>query len=66
MNGAGSYPFVVYVEDNAESGKGTDVFKISLPTYPYSNGAILSGGNIQILKQYKIGRFTSPIFFYNG
>ena len=48
VNGAGSYPFVVYVEDNAEPGKGTDVFKISLPTYPYSNGAILSSGNIQI------------------
>lgn len=48
VNGAGSYPFVVYVEDNAEPGKGTDVFSISLPTYPYSNGAILSGGNIQI------------------
>lgn len=48
VNGAGSYPFVVYVEDNAEPGKGADVFNISLPTYPYSNGAILSGGNIQI------------------
>jgi hypothetical protein len=48
VNGAGSYPFVVYVEDNAEPGKGADVFMISLPTYPYSNGAILSGGNIQI------------------
>ncbi len=48
VNGAGSYPFVVYVEDNAEPGKGADVFMISLPTYPYSNGTILSGGNIQI------------------
>ncbi len=48
VNGAGSYPFVVYVEDNAEPGKGADVFKISLPTYPYSNGDILGGGNIQI------------------
>ncbi len=48
VNGAGSYPFVVYVEDNAEPGKGIDVFSISLPTYPYSNGAILSSGNIQI------------------
>lgn len=48
VNGIGSYPFVVYVEDNAEPGVGTDVFNISLPTYPYSNGAVLSGGNIQI------------------
>jgi hypothetical protein len=36
VNGAGSYPFVVYVEDNAEPGKDTDVFKIYLPTYSYS------------------------------
>ncbi len=50
VNGAGSYPFKVYVEDNGEPGKGTDVFKISLPTYPYSNGAVLSSGNIQIHK----------------
>ena len=50
VNGAGNYPFEVYVEDNGEPGKGIDVFKISLPTYPYSNGAILSGGNIQIHK----------------
>lgn len=48
VNGAGSYPFVVYVEDNAEPGKGIDVFKISVPAYPYLNGAILTGGNIQI------------------
>lgn len=48
VNGAGSYPFIVYVEDNGEPGKGVDVFNISLPTYPYSNGANLSDGNIQI------------------
>jgi protocatechuate 3,4-dioxygenase beta subunit len=48
VNGAGSYPFVVYVQDNAEPGVGADVFRIVLPTYPYSNGAVLSGGNIQI------------------
>ena len=48
VNGAGSYPFIVYVEDNGEPGKGVDVFNISLPTYPYSNGANLSYGNIQI------------------
>jgi len=50
MNGAGSYPFEVYFEDNLEPGKGADVFKISLPTYPYSNGAVLSSGDIQIHK----------------
>lgn len=49
VNGAGSYKFEVYVEDNGEPGKN-DVFKISLPGYPYSNGAKLSGGNIQIHK----------------
>ncbi len=26
VNGAGSYPFVVYIEDNAEPGRGADVF----------------------------------------
>jgi hypothetical protein len=48
VNGAGSYPFEVYVEDNGEPGKGVDVFRINLPTYPYSDGAVLNGGNIQI------------------
>lgn len=48
VNGAGSYTFILYVEDNGEPGKGVDKFEISLPTYPYLNGNILSGGNIQI------------------
>lgn len=48
VNGNGSYPFVVYVEDNGEPGKDTDVFKIDIPTYPYSNGTTLNSGNIQI------------------
>lgn len=48
VNGAGSYYFEAYVEDNGEPGTGMDVFKISLPRYPYSNGATLRGGNIQI------------------
>ncbi|MCZ7393613.1 MAG: SpaA isopeptide-forming pilin-related protein [Candidatus Methanoperedens sp.] len=48
VNDAGSYYFEVYVEDNGEHGKGVDMFRISLPTYPYSNGAVLSGENIQI------------------
>lgn len=42
------YPFVVRVEDNGEPGKGVDKFEISIPSYHYSNGAVLSGGNIQI------------------
>ena len=48
VNDTGSYPFEVYVEDNGEPGKGVDVFNISIPTYQYTNGAILNGGNIQI------------------
>lgn len=48
VNGEGSYPFILYVEDNGEPGKGVDKFEISIPTYPHLNGAILSGGNIQI------------------
>lgn len=48
VNDKGSYPFEVYIEDNGEPGKDVDIFKISLPSYPYSNGAILSSGNIQI------------------
>src|SRR3989304_1713433 len=48
VNGDGTYPFILYVEDNGEPGKGVDKFEISLPTYPHLNGAILSGGNIQI------------------
>lgn len=48
VNGNGSYPFVVRVEDNGEPGKGVDKFEISLPSYAYLNGGVLSGGNIQI------------------
>lgn len=49
VNGKGSYPFIVYIEDNAEPGKDADKFSIDLPTYPYSSGiVILRGGNIQI------------------
>ena len=50
VNGEGAYPFMAYVEDNGEPGKGTDVFMINLPTYPYSNGDILGFGNVQIHK----------------
>lgn len=49
VNGAGSYPFVVYVEDNGEPGKGVDMFNISVALpIPYKNGAVLSSGNVQI------------------
>lgn len=50
VNGEGAYPFMAYVEDNGEPGMGTDVFRIELPTYSYSNGDILSFGNVQIHK----------------
>lgn len=50
VNGEGAYPFMAYVEDNGEPGKGTDVFRIELPTYSYSNGDILGFGNVQIHK----------------
>jgi hypothetical protein len=49
INKDGPYPFVVYVEDNGEPGKSVDIFNISVdsPT-PYTNGAILNSGNVQI------------------
>lgn len=46
VNGAGSYPFVLYVEDDSEN----NLLDISLPTYRYSNRVIMSGGNIQLDK----------------
>lgn len=46
--GNAKYPFVVRVEDNGEPGKGVDKFEISLPSYPYSKGGVLTKGNIQI------------------
>lgn len=43
------YPFIVYVEDNGEPGKGVDVFNISVASsIPYTNGGTLIFGNIQI------------------
>lgn len=48
VNGAGSYYFEVYAEDNGKSGF-SDVFRIYLPTYPYSVGpVVLSTGDIKI------------------
>ena len=49
VNGVGPYIFQIYAEDNSKSGIG-DVFRILVPNYPYSNGAALSTGNIQISK----------------
>ena len=46
VNGEGPYYFEVYVEDNGEPGTGKDVFRMDL--YPYSKGAVLISGNIQI------------------
>ena len=40
-------PFISFVKDNGEPGTN-DVFEIAVPTLPYLNGAVLSGGNIQI------------------
>ncbi len=51
INGAGSYAFVVDVDDKGEPGKGVDTFRIQVT--PYSSGAtaaILGGGNIQVHK----------------
>lgn len=51
INKDGPYPFTVYVEDNGEPGKGVDIFNISMASpIPYTNGAILNSGNIQIHK----------------
>lgn len=48
VNGVGSYYFEIYSEDNGKSGI-SDVFRISLPAYPYSKGPlVLSSGDIKI------------------
>lgn len=46
INDAGSYPFIIYVEDDLQN----EIFDISLPTYPYKNEVILNSGEIQFLK----------------
>ncbi len=48
VNGKGAYPFEAYIEDIAEPGVGHDSMKLVLPTYPYTRGGILIGGNVQI------------------
>ena len=47
VNGAGSFDFVVDVDDLGEPGAGVDKFQIQLSN-GYSAGASLSGGNIQV------------------
>jgi len=49
VNGSGSYPFEVYVEDNGDA-RGVDWFEISVPAIGYSNGNLLSFGYIHIWK----------------
>lgn len=52
VNGAGTYDFIVTVNDFAEPGAGSDRFGIQLSNgYSYSAGVtVLGGGNIQIHK----------------
>lgn len=51
VNGAGSYGFIVKVEDKSILGNGADVFDISLPDYGgYTNSGVLSAGDINIIK----------------
>lgn len=48
VNGAGNYYFEVYAEDNEKSGS-SDVFRIYLPTYPFTKGpVVLDSGDINI------------------
>ena len=39
--------FSVTIIDGGEPGAGNDVFSIQVEAYSYSNGRLLSGGNIQ-------------------
>ncbi|HEU4753759.1 MAG TPA: post-COAP-1 domain-containing protein, partial [Armatimonadota bacterium] len=48
LNGAGSYRFVIDVDDLAEPGNGMDRFSISVSDGYAAGGAVLSGGNIQL------------------
>ncbi|VVB53891.1 Uncharacterised protein [uncultured archaeon] len=41
-----------------------DMFKTFLTTYPYSNGASLNSGNIQIHKQYNQNREINIPYYY--
>jgi hypothetical protein len=47
------YTYTINTCDNAESGAGKDTFFISVagPNFSYSNGGLITSGNIQIHKQ---------------
>jgi hypothetical protein len=48
VNGAGSFDFVVDVDDLGEPGTGVDKFRIQLSNGYTAGPATLSGGNIQV------------------
>jgi len=49
VNGIDGFAYTVEVTDNAEPGRGADVFSIHVEwTTPYTAGGILGGGNIQL------------------
>jgi hypothetical protein len=49
IDGTGSHPFQIDVEDNGEPGKGRDHYRIRIPDTGYDSGDhILRGGNVQI------------------
>jgi len=48
VNGAGSFDFVVDVDDLGEPGAGVDKFRIQLSNGYTAGVALLSGGNIQV------------------
>jgi hypothetical protein len=49
VNGTGSHPFQIDVEDNGSPGKGTDHYRMRIPDIGYDSGYhILRGGNVQI------------------
>jgi hypothetical protein len=48
VNGAGSFDFVVDVDDFGEPGAGVDKFRIQLSNGYTAGAALISGGNIQV------------------
>jgi hypothetical protein len=49
VDGTGSHPFQIDVEDNGSPGKGTDHYRMRIPDIGYDSGDhILRGGNVQI------------------
>jgi len=49
VDGTGSHPFQIDVQDNGEPGKGVDHYRMRIPDIGYDSGDhILRGGNVQI------------------